>query len=137
MPEIRIDPAGIGQARDVAAQQGEELQRIREYLKEHTELSVGSFGLLLMLAQPLTELVASIALTALKTGESLVAARVEALDAYLTEQAELEQAQVHALGELLGAVEQAAGGQGESAPDPAAGAFAVAPRGPLGQEGWS
>lgn len=114
MPRIAIDPDAIAAARDVVSEQQAELEQARAYLAEHTELPAGSYGLLLMIAKPLTEMVAAFAMTGFDYGAKLVAARAEGLDEYLAEQAGLQQAQLDAITALEGVLEQLDGVGGEA-----------------------
>ena len=120
MPEISVDPQSLKEIQAYCEAQRDAMEKTRAYLKQHTDLPLSSYGLLLMLAKPMSEVVAQFAMMGFDFGAKLVNTRATAIATYVEEQGRLEQAQTDLLGRLQGLLDgmkDGAGRGGLKAPD--------------------
>lgn len=93
MAKIELDPAVLAELREYYTGQADAIARIGEYLREHTVLPDGGYGMLLSMVESVANPVMEFVSTGIVSGAELIRTRVEALTDYEQQQARLEEAQ--------------------------------------------
>lgn len=126
--KIDVDPQILRQIEAYCDEQQGVMDATKAYLDQHGKISLGDFGLLLMIARPFYELCRGVTMSGFGLGAKLVKSRATAIHDYLEEQTAMESDNQSIWDQLNGALGQT--GQGPWSGGGGGGAHNARPVGP-------